>query len=49
MECYNNSSTKELQSDDVIHVRKVCEKYLDLLKYVENAILDQVKEKIICA
>ncbi|XP_058775209.1 uncharacterized protein LOC131649464 [Vicia villosa] len=30
-------------------VAKVCEKYLALLKYVESIILDQVKEKIVCA
>ncbi|XP_050875837.1 uncharacterized protein LOC127079496 [Lathyrus oleraceus] len=30
-------------------VGKMCEKYPNLLKYVENTILDQVKEKIICA
>lgn len=44
-----NSSTKELYVDSVIHFRKVCEKYLDLLKYVESKILGQVKEKIVCA
>ena len=33
----------------VMHFRKVCEKYPDLLKYVESTILDQVKEKIVCA
>lgn len=27
----------------------VCEKYLELLKYVESIILDHVKEKIVCA
>lgn len=44
-----NSFTKELYANYVIHFRKVCEKYLDLLKYVESTILDQVKEKIVCA
>ncbi|KAI5401561.1 hypothetical protein KIW84_066148 [Lathyrus oleraceus] len=44
-----NSSTKELYADSVMHFRKLCEKYLYLLKYVESTILDQVKEKIICA
>ncbi|XP_050919722.1 uncharacterized protein LOC127137294 [Lathyrus oleraceus] len=28
---------------------KMCEKYHDLLKYVESIILDQVNEKIVCA
>ena len=28
---------------------RVCARYPDFLKYVENTILDQVKEKIICA
>lgn len=44
-----NSSMEELYVDVVILFRKVCEKYSDLLKYVESTILDQVKEKIICA
>ena len=44
-----NSSTKELYADSVIQFRKVCEKYPSLLKYVESTILDQVKEKIVCA
>ncbi|XP_058776175.1 uncharacterized protein LOC131650486 [Vicia villosa] len=30
-------------------VAKVCEKYPNLLKYVESTILDQLKEKIACA
>lgn len=42
-------SIKELYVDSVIHVRKVCEKYPYLLKYVESIILDQVNEKIVCA
>lgn len=29
-----------------MHFRKMCEKYPDLLKYVESTILDQVKEKM---
>ncbi|XP_058753208.1 uncharacterized protein LOC131626410 [Vicia villosa] len=28
---------------------KICEKYPDLLKYVESTILDKVKEKFVCA
>lgn len=44
-----SSSTKELYIDPIIHFRKVCEKYLDLLKFVESTIFDQVKEKIVCA
>ncbi|XP_050893360.1 uncharacterized protein LOC127099673 [Lathyrus oleraceus] len=44
-----NSSTKEPYVDSLIHFRKVCEKYPDLLKYVESTILDQVKENIVCA
>lgn len=44
-----NFSTEKLYVDVVIVFRKVCEKYPYLLKYVESTILDQVKEKIICA
>lgn len=43
-----NYSTKELYVDVVIHFRKVCEKYLDFLKYVEITILGQRKEKTFC-
>lgn len=43
-----NPSTKDLYVNVVIHFRKVCEKYPELLKYVESTILDQVKEKIVC-
>lgn len=43
-----NSSTKESYVDSVMHFKKVCEKYHDLLKYIESIILDLVKEKIIC-
>lgn len=32
-----------------MHFRKVCDKYLDLLRYVESANLNQVKEKIVYA
>ena len=42
-----NSSMKEY-SKFVIHFRSVCARYLDLLKYVEGTILDQVKENIVC-
>lgn len=49
MECYNNFFYKRVIRDVVIHFRKVCEKYIDLLKYVESTILDQMKENIICA
>lgn len=44
-----NYSKKELYINAVIHFRKVCEKYPDLLKYDESTILDQVKEKIVYA
>lgn len=44
-----NYSTKELYAGSVIHFRKVCEKYPDLLKYVQSTILDRVKEKIVYA
>ncbi|XP_050902470.1 uncharacterized protein LOC127113951 [Lathyrus oleraceus] len=44
-----NSSTKELYADSVMHFRKMCEKYPDLLKYVESIILDQVNKKVVCA
>ncbi|XP_050916349.1 protein FAR1-RELATED SEQUENCE 6-like [Lathyrus oleraceus] len=44
-----NSSIKDLYVDYVMHFKKVCEKYHDLLKYVESTILDQVREKIVCA
>lgn len=44
-----NSSTKELYVEFVIHFRRVCARYANLLKYVEETILDQVKEKIFCA
>ena len=37
-----NSSTKELYAGSVMNFRKVCEKYSDLLKYVESTILGQV-------
>ena len=44
-----NASTKEMYTDAVLQFRAVCEKYLNLLKYVESTILDQVKEKFVCA
>jgi hypothetical protein len=44
-----NASTKEMYTDVVLQFRAVCEKYLNLLKYVESTILDQVKEKFVCA
>ncbi|XP_058725791.1 uncharacterized protein LOC131597095 [Vicia villosa] len=44
-----NSSTKELYADYIIQFQKVCERYPDLLKYVENTILDKVKGKFVCA
>ena len=44
-----NASTKELYADAVLQFRNVCVKYPDLLKYVESTILDQVKEKVVCA
>lgn len=44
-----NSSTKELYAESVIHFKRVCARYPDFLKYVESTILDQVKEKIVCA
>lgn len=37
-----NVSTKELYAISVMHFRKVCEKYPDLLKYAESTILDLV-------
>ncbi|XP_050919284.1 uncharacterized protein LOC127136806 [Lathyrus oleraceus] len=43
--------TKQIKSEDGKIVKagwKVCEKYPNLLKYVESIILDQVKEKIVC-
>ncbi|XP_058750193.1 uncharacterized protein LOC131623212 [Vicia villosa] len=43
------SSTKELYADSVLQFWKICEKYPDLLKYIENIILDKVKEKFVCA
>lgn len=43
------SSTKEFYVDFVMHFRKVYETYPDLLQYVESTILDQAKEKIVCA
>lgn len=52
MDAWNNivnSSTKELYVDSIIYFRKVCEKYPDLLEYVESTSFDLVKEKIICA
>ncbi|XP_058746508.1 uncharacterized protein LOC131619430 [Vicia villosa] len=39
-----SSSTKELYADTVLQFQKICEKYPDLLKYVESTILDKVKE-----
>lgn len=33
----------------VKRLRRVCTKYLNFLKYVENTILDQVKDKIVYA
>lgn len=44
-----NSSTKELYANSFLNFKSVCAIYLDLLKYVEGIILDQVKEKIVCA
>ena len=44
-----NASTKEMYTDTILQFRGVCEKYLNLLKYVESIILDQVKEKFVCA
>lgn len=44
-----NSSTEELYANFVLYFRSVCAIYPDLLKYVEDIILDQVKEKIVCA
>lgn len=35
-----NSSTIKLYVDVVIHFEKVCEKYPNLLEYVESTILD---------
>ncbi|XP_058755172.1 uncharacterized protein LOC131628348 [Vicia villosa] len=43
-----NSSTKELNAYAVLQFRKICEKYPDLLKYIESTILDKVKEKFVC-
>ncbi|XP_058768454.1 uncharacterized protein LOC131642199 [Vicia villosa] len=39
-----SSSTKELYVDAVSQFQKICEKYPDLLKYIESIILDKVKE-----
>ncbi|XP_058776233.1 uncharacterized protein LOC131650548 [Vicia villosa] len=44
-----SSLTKELYADAELQFRKICEKYLDLLKYIESTILDKVKEKFFCA
>lgn len=44
-----NSSTKELYIEFVIHFKSVCSRYPYLVKYVEGTILDQVKNKIVCA
>src|SRR3954464_14851312 len=44
-----SSSTKELYADAVLKFWKICEKYSDLLKYIESTILDKVKEKFVCA
>ncbi|XP_058777097.1 aspartic proteinase CDR1-like [Vicia villosa] len=44
-----SSPRKELYVDVVFQFWKICEKYLDLLKYVESTILDKVKEKFVCA
>ena len=40
---------KELYAEFVLHFRNVCAIYSNLVKYVEGTILDQVKEKILCA
>lgn len=44
-----NSYTNELFVDYVIQFISVCVKYLNILKYINTIILDQVKEKIVCA
>ena len=44
-----NASTNQMYTDDVLQFRAICEKYLNVLKYVESTILDQVKEKFVCA
>lgn len=44
-----NYSTKELYVDVVIHFRRMCDKYPNLLKHNESTIMDQVKEENVCA
>lgn len=44
-----NSFVKELYAELVIQFMRVCVKYLYFLKYVEIAILDQVKQNIVSA
>lgn len=44
-----NYSTKELYDNAILQFRRVCEKYLGLLKYFESTILYQVKENVACA
>ena len=44
-----NFATEELYTENVVHFRNLCVEYPDFLKYVESTILDQVKEKVVCA
>lgn len=44
-----NSSKKELYAESVIRFKSVCVRYSYLLKCVKCIILDQDKEKIVCA
>ncbi|XP_058787061.1 uncharacterized protein LOC131661483 [Vicia villosa] len=47
--CIASSSIKELFANAVLQFQKICEKYPDLLKYIESTVLDKVKEKFVCA
>ncbi|XP_050890540.1 uncharacterized protein LOC127095945 [Lathyrus oleraceus] len=44
-----NSVAKVFSTSYALFYRKVCDKYLYLLKYVESTMLDQVKERIVSA
>lgn len=44
-----NSSKNELYVEYAMQLRRVCARYPKFLKYIESIILDQVKDKIVCA
>lgn len=44
-----NYSKEELYVESIIYFRRVCVRYPYFMKYIESAILDQVKKKIGCA